>query len=93
MLFIHAWWGYGTTSSIRGKGTDSFMNLMKKSNELQEISSTMNDYWTEREEIGKAAIAAFRIVYGGRPEDALTKVRFCTNFGFASFSVSSLSLK
>ena len=75
LLFIHAWSGCDTVSAPFGKGKASFTNLVKKSDALKEIAITMNDVWAEQDEIGQMAISVFKIMYGGKKEDTLTKLR------------------
>ena len=43
LLFIHAWSGCDSTSSVFGKGKPSFLNLVRKSELLQCASRTMTD--------------------------------------------------
>jgi len=75
ILFIHAWSGCDTVSAPFGKGKASFLNLVKKSDELKQISITMNDIWAEQSEIGNLAVSVFEIMYGGKKDDTLTKLR------------------
>lgn len=75
LLFIHAWSGCDTVSVPFGKGKASFLNLVKKSDVLKQIAISMNDVWAEQDEIGHIAISIFKIMYGGKKEDTLTKLR------------------
>ena len=38
----------------------------------------MDDLWAEQEQVGMASINAFVIMYGGKSDDNLTKLRFVT---------------
>ncbi len=58
------------------KGKTSFLNLVKKSEELQEISETMSDVLADQAEIGKASVKAFTLMYGGKNNDTLKKLRY-----------------
>eukprot|EP00794_Sanderia_malayensis_P012470 gene12470-13758_t len=76
-LFIHAMSGCDTTSAPFGKGKSSFLNLVQKSEELREISDTMNNVWANQPEVGKAAVRAFTLMYGGKKnDDTLKKLRY-----------------
>ncbi|CAL4124090.1 unnamed protein product, partial [Meganyctiphanes norvegica] len=76
LLFIHAWSGCDTVSAAFGKGKVSFLNLVKHSEELQEISNLMNHEWATQNEVGHAAETVFRIMYNGKEGDTLTTLRF-----------------
>ena len=82
LLFIHAMSGCDTTSAPFGKGKASFLNLIKKSEELKEISDTMSDVWADQAEIGKASVTAFTLMYGGKNNDTLKKLRYVQLFIF-----------
>ena len=55
LLFIHAWSGCDTVSAPFGKGKVSFLNLVKKSDELKDISTEMNNVWADQNDIGMLA--------------------------------------
>ena len=76
LLFIHAMSGCDTTSAAFGKGKVGFLNLVKKSETLKDLSDTMNDVWADKNEIGMASITTFTLVYGGKLCDTLTKMRY-----------------
>jgi hypothetical protein len=82
LLFIHAWSGCDTTSSTFGKGKASFLNQVKKSDKLRLISKTMSGQCSNQIEIGNLAVAAFKIVYGGKSTDSLMKMRYALNIYF-----------
>lgn len=70
LLFVHAMSGCDTTSAPFGKWKASFLNLIKKSEEL------MSDVWADQAEIGKASVRAFTLIYGGKNNDTLKKLRY-----------------
>ena len=49
--------------------------MLKKSEELKSASEVISNPLSTQEEVGKAAINAFRVVYGGKEDDSLTKIR------------------
>ena len=73
--FIHAWSGCDTVSAPFGKGKVSFLNLVKKSDELKDISREMDNVWADHNDIGMLAESIFVTMYGGKKFDALTKLR------------------
>ena len=59
LLFVHAWSGCcNTSSSTYGEGNSTFVNLLKKSGELQSASKTTNPCSTRQE----VRIAANKII-------------------------------
>ena len=76
LLFIHAWSGCDTTSATCGHGKTTLLNKLKKSEELQEISTLMSNPEATAEQVGKAGIRLFVILYGGREDDSLNSLRF-----------------
>ena len=75
LLFLHAWTGCDTTSSIYGKGKGSSVNILRKSESLKSISDLMTNVWSDHDEVGSASVDAFKILYGGKITDTLTKLR------------------
>ena len=75
LLFIHAWSGCDSTSSILGKGKPSFLKLLQKSIPIQSASEVMSDYWADEEQVGKAAVDIFIRQYGGTDGSTLRKMR------------------
>ena len=51
LLFIHPWSGCDTVSAPFGKGKVSFLNLVKKSDELKDISTEMSHVWADQNNI------------------------------------------
>ena len=75
ILFAHAFSGCDTTSAQFGKGKNSFLTLISKNKALQLVSDIMSDVWAEQNEIGEAAIKAFQIMYSGKDNESLCKLR------------------
>ena len=75
ILFVHAFSGCDTTSAPFGRGKSSILTITKKNETMQTISDTMSDVWAEQEDVGKAAIKAFQIIYGGKDNEKLCKIR------------------
>jgi hypothetical protein len=65
LLFIHAWSGCDSTSTIFGKGKSSFLNLVQKSEMMQSSSRTMTDVWADQQTIGNTAVDIFVNLFGG----------------------------
>jgi hypothetical protein len=63
------------TTSARGIGKASFLSLITKSKELQQISELMSSIWAEKEEIGMASISTFILLYDGNSKDTLISLR------------------
>ena len=76
LLFVHAWSGCDTSSSTFGKGKSTFMNMVRKSYELQMASEIISNPCSTQTEVGSAAIKSFIIVYGGKADTSLTKMRY-----------------
>ena len=76
LLFVHAWSGCDTTSSTFGKRKRTFSNMLNKSEELKLESQILSNPLSTQEEVGNAAINTFKVVYGGKKEDSLTKMRY-----------------
>ena len=75
LLFVHAWSGCDSTSTIFGKGKPSFLNLVRKSEMIQSASRTMTDVWTDQQTIGNAAVGIFVKLYGGNKKSSLRQLR------------------
>ena len=64
LLFIHALSGCDSISTTFDKAKLTFMELLKKSSKLQNVSDIMNDYWATENDVGEAAVAVFIEIYG-----------------------------
>ena len=76
LLFVHAWSGCDTMSAPFGRGKSNFLNIVKKSDELRNISDIMSHVWATTTEIGEAIIRVFRILYGNKEGEPLYKIRY-----------------
>ena len=76
LLFLHAWSGCDTTSSIFGKDKGNFVTILRKSPSLKETSAIIYHVWSSQNEVGEASIAAFKILYGGNENALLNLLRY-----------------
>ena len=76
LLFMHAWSGCDTTSATFGQGKTNLVKKIKASEEVQQISLLMGDPCLTAEEIGKASVRLFVILFGGKQEDSLNFLRY-----------------
>ena len=76
LLFIHAWSGCDTTSATFGQGKTNLMKKIQTSEEVQQISLLMGDPCMTADEIGKAGVRLFVILFGGKHEDSLNFLRY-----------------
>ena len=74
--FIHAWSGCDTTSSIFNKGKPSFLNLVKKSVVLREAGRVFYSLSSTKDGIAEVGYTIFKLLYGGKSEDSLNKLRY-----------------
>ena len=84
LLFVHAWSGCDTTSATFGQGKTTLLKKMKDSSELQQILYLMHSADASPEDIGKAGIQAFIIMYGGKQADSLNHLRYAKYMGMVS---------
>ena len=75
LLFVHAWSGCDTVSATFGKGKATFLNQLKKSEKLKDISMEMNDTCATQDDICAASEVVFGMIYGGKPTETLKKLR------------------
>ena len=71
LLFLHAWSGCDTTSSIFVKGKGNLVTILRQSPSLKEKSVIIN-VWSSQNEVGEASNAAFKILYGGNENASLS---------------------
>ena len=74
MLFIHAWSGCDSTSSILGKGKPTFMKMVQKLKDIQTASEIMTDYWATEKEVGEATVKIFLEMYVGTKDSSSRKL-------------------
>ena len=75
ILFLHAWTGCDTTSSIYGQGKTSLIKKIMSSKELQRHAEIISDPWAEENEVVQAGEIFFITMYGGKFTDTLNTFR------------------
>ena len=80
LLFIHAFTGCDTTSTIFDEGKSRIINVLKSSSRLQDASKVLTSPTSEQSEVGSASIEAFKVIYGGSRKDSLTYLRYVCDF-------------
>ncbi len=90
LLFVHVWSGCDTTSATLGHGKTSLLKKIKESEELQQVSVLMSDPHMTAEQIGKAGIRVFVIMYGGKKSDSLNSLRYAKFMEMVTSSKSPL---
>ena len=76
LLFIHAWTGCDTTSATYGHGKAIVLKKIHVSEEIQRIAHLMYNYSVTLEEVGRAGIRLFLILFGGKDGDSLNSLRY-----------------
>ena len=76
LLFINAWTGCDTTSATFGHGKANLLKKIQVSEEVQQIAHLMGDYSVTPEEVGRAGIHLFLILFGGKDGDSLNSLRY-----------------
>ena len=76
LLFIHAWSGCDTTSATFGQGKTNLVKKIQAHEEVQHISSLMTNPCSTAEEIGKAGVHLFVVLFGGKQNDSLNFLRY-----------------
>ena len=69
---VRMWHNVNTLWQRKG----NFLNIIKKSDKLRNISDIMSDVWATTTEIGEAAIKVFQILYGNKEGEPLYKIRY-----------------
>jgi hypothetical protein len=90
LLFIHAWSGCDTTSATYWHGKTGLLKKMKESEELQRIYFLMIDHEATVEQIGKAGIRLYALLYCGRTNDSLNSLRYSKYMEMVSTSKTSI---
>ena len=75
LLFLHAFTGCDTTSSIFGKGKANILDMCTKSESMKEQAEIISCPWSEQSEVGSAAIKVFKIMYGGKKDASLSRMK------------------
>ena len=76
LLFTHAWTGCDTTSATFGHGKANLLKKIQVSEEVQQIAHLMGDFSVTPEEVGRAGIHLFLILFGGKDGDSLNSLRY-----------------
>ena len=76
LLFIHAWTGCDTTSATYGLGKANLLKKIQVSEEIQRIAHLMYNYSVMPEEVGRAGIRLFLILFGGKDGDSLNSLQY-----------------
>ena len=75
ILAIHAWGGSDTTSAVFDQGKCRILKLAQKSQEMRQWCAVFAQEDTTRDAVGEAGERIFISMYGGKPDDSLTKLR------------------
>ena len=86
ILFIHAWSGFDTTSTTYGHGKTTALKKIMESAEVQQISSLMYDPEATVEQIVKAGVRLFPLLYGGKAAVSLNSLRYAKYMEMVSTS-------
>lgn len=76
LLFLHAFSGCDTTSAIYSKGKANLISTFKKTDALRRVSEVISSPWSTQEEVGDASVMAVKILYGGKEEDTIQRLRY-----------------
>ena len=90
ILFIHAWSGCDTTSSIYGLGKASIMKKLQKSKDLREICSLFGTDGATQAQISEAGLSLFEVCYGGNAGDSLNNLRYEKYMDMVATSTSKI---
>ena len=74
-LFLHAFTGCDTTSSIFQKGKVNLLSMYCKSEYLKDQAEIVCSPWSDQLEVGHAAVNIFKMMYGGKQNDTLSRLR------------------
>ena len=75
LLFLHSWSGCDTTSAVFGKGKPKLVETLIKSDSWKKLSGVISNPWSYQLEVGNASIKAFTLLYGGKEDDTIAKLR------------------
>ena len=75
LLFLHSWSGCDTTSAVFGKGKPKLVETLIKSDTWKKLSGVISNPWSNQLVVGNASIKAFTLLYGGKEDDTLAKLR------------------
>ena len=74
--FIHAFGGCDTTSGIHDKGKQAVLKLITQSDEAKKRAVLFSDPNSSKDEVCKAGIEIFILLYGGTLMDSLQELRY-----------------
>ena len=75
ILAIHTWGGCDTTSAVFGHGKCRILKLAQQSQEVRQWCAVFSQEDVTRGAVGQAGERIFISMYGGKPDDSLTKLR------------------
>ena len=75
ILPTHAWGGCDTTSAVFGHGKCRIVKLAQQSQEVRQWCAVFAQEDTTRGAVGEPGERIFISMYGGKPDDSLTKLR------------------
>lgn len=76
ILFIHAFTGCDTTSSLRGKGKSLPFAKLKRDEALKNKVAIFNDKSSSPQKVAEAGEAFMCVIYGGKPSERINKLRY-----------------
>ena len=76
LLFLHAFTGCDSTSAIFGKGKVSLLKLFRKCELFRSASKAFMESTSTVEQVGNAAIMAFKAIYSSDTDLSLQKIRY-----------------
>ena len=74
LLFVHAWSGCETVSSVFGKRKTKLAENITDE-KWQQLSEVISSPWGKQAEVGDASFEAFTLLYGGKKGTTLAKLR------------------
>ena len=90
LLFIHAWSGCDSTSVIFNQGKTAILRKLEKFEEVQGISRLFNCSNVTQEQVAEAGLRRFVLMYQGKSEDSLNRLRYPRHTHLISDSVSKI---
>ena len=90
LLFIHAFCGCDTTSTVHGKRKTSIVRLLQKNQDVKEACKTFMNESATKDEVKKAGCLVFVLLYGGRISDTLSHLRYLNYKKLAATTKKSL---
>ena len=90
LLFIHGWSGRDTTSTFFNQGKTAILRKLEKSEEVQGISRLFNCSNVTQEQVAEAGLRLFDLMYQGKSEDSLNRLRYARYMHLISDSVSKI---